>query len=144
MVVLSHLTLFFLFGEAFMSLVLWRGQSEMTIPMPSYSTPKFFKWIDLQFPLHSLVVFVCLINLVENYDLLPSLFFAAVGWYVLKSFIHEYFSRSHFLYFTFLQVIVIHIEDASGQSKPLAAPQRFSISFNVVDHGRQHYGTAPC
>ncbi len=49
--VLSHLTLFFLFGEAFMSLVLWRGQSKMSIPIPSYSTPKFFKWINLQFPL---------------------------------------------------------------------------------------------
>lgn len=82
--VLSYLTLFFLFGEAFMSLILWRGQSTISLPMLSYATPKFFKWIDVRFPLHSLALFVCLIILVENYALLPSFFFAAVGWYALK------------------------------------------------------------
>ena len=99
MVVLSHLTLFFLFGEAFTSLVLWRGRTKISLPVPSYSTSKF-KWIDVQFPVHSLVVFVCLINLVENYDLLPSFFFAAVGGYVLKLFIQilDYVTHSLTVY----------------------------------------------
>ena len=81
---LSYLTLFFLFGEAFKSVLLWRGRSTITLPVPSYSRPKFFKWINVHLPLHSMATFVCLISLVENYDLLPSFFFAAVSWYVLK------------------------------------------------------------
>jgi hypothetical protein len=138
-IVLSYLTLFFLFGEAFMSLILWRGQSTISLPMLTYATPTFFKWIDVRFPLNSLALFVCLIILVENYDLLPAFFFASVGWYVLKCVCSSLrcCSFSSWLLFIFhlFQGIAIHIGVANGQSKPLDALQGFFVSPDVVDYG---------
>mmetsp|Transcript_11555 Transcript_11555/g.25337 ORF Transcript_11555/g.25337 Transcript_11555/m.25337 type:complete len:715 (+) Transcript_11555:140-2284(+) len=81
---MAYLTIYYALEDVFISLVLWRGYSIITLPMPSYST-RSIKWIDAGFPLHSLVAFICCVCLVENPDFLPSFFFGCIGWLLLAT-----------------------------------------------------------
>lgn len=76
---MSYLTIYYALEDAFISLLLWRGHSTVTVPIPSYRT-RSFHWVDVQLPLHSMTAFFCTISLVENLDLLPSFFFGCIGW----------------------------------------------------------------
>lgn len=75
----SYLTIYYALEDAFVSLILWRGASVIVLPKPSVRT-RSIKWVNVYVPLHSLVAFVAVVNLVENPDLLPSFFFASIGW----------------------------------------------------------------
>ena len=55
--------------DALMALILWRG----TMPIPLLGK-------DFLFPIHSLSAFVALTLLVERPQLIPSMFFASIGW----------------------------------------------------------------
>lgn len=81
---LSYLTMYYALEDAFKSLLLWRGKSVLNLPVPSYST-RSIKWIDVDFPLHSFVAFICTISLVENPNLLPSFCFGCIGWLLLAT-----------------------------------------------------------
>lgn len=83
--VLCYLSFWILFQELLVSLLLWRGQDNFSVPIPSFSTPYSVNWVDVHFPINSLVLFICLVILAENYDLFPAFFFAAVGWYVIET-----------------------------------------------------------
>ena len=78
-VVYSYLTIYYALEDAFVSLILWRGASIIFLPKPSLRT-RSIKWVNVNVPLHSLVAFIAVVNLVENPDLLPSFFFASIGW----------------------------------------------------------------
>jgi len=79
---LENLTLYYYLEDAFASLIFWRGKSIVSLPVPSYST-RSLKWVDVGFPIHSSVAFICAINLVENPELLPSFCFLCIGWLLL-------------------------------------------------------------
>ena len=81
-VVMSYLTIYYVLEDVFISLLLWRGHSSIPIPLPDYST-RSVKWVEVQFPLHSFLAFVCTISLVENSNLLPSFCFGCIGWILL-------------------------------------------------------------
>ena len=78
-VVYSYLTIYYALEDAFVSLVLWRGASIIVLPKPSFRT-RSIKWVNVNVPLHSFFAFIAVVNLVENPDLLPSFFFASIGW----------------------------------------------------------------
>ena len=76
---MSYLTIYYALVDAFLSLILWRGVTAISLPVPSLST-RSIKWTNVFIPLHSLVAFICTVSLVENPDLLPSFYFGCVGW----------------------------------------------------------------
>jgi len=76
---MSYLTIYYALVDAFLSLILWRGVTAISMPVPSLST-RSIKWTNVFIPLHSLVAFICTVSLVENPDLLPSFYFGCVGW----------------------------------------------------------------
>lgn len=57
--------------DAVKALILWRG------------TPIYLFGKQYSFPLHSLSAFLGLITVVERPQLLPSLFFATIGWFMI-------------------------------------------------------------
>ena len=66
---MSYLTIYYALEDAFMSLLLWRGHSNINLPVPSPST-RSIKWVSVhKVPLHSMVAFVSTVSLVENPDL---------------------------------------------------------------------------
>ncbi|KAL7496488.1 hypothetical protein ACHAWT_004732, partial [Skeletonema menzelii] len=76
---MSYLTIYYGLEDAIIRLFLWRGGSELNIPVPDIAT-KSVKWTSCRFPLTSLIAFLSVINLIENPDLIPSFFFASTGW----------------------------------------------------------------
>jgi len=79
----SYLTVFYVFVDAFTTLIFWRGNSIVRLPYPSYSS-RSVEWVEItSFPLHSLVAFICTTTIVERPNLLPSFCFFCIGWYVM-------------------------------------------------------------
>ncbi|KAL7431683.1 hypothetical protein ACHAXH_003556 [Discostella pseudostelligera] len=81
----SYLTIYYLLEDVFMSVILWRGHSKISLPMPHISLHSLIKWVQFDFPLHSLVLFICCVSIVEYPDLLPSFFFLSLGWILLAT-----------------------------------------------------------
>ena len=77
--VMSYYTIYYALEDAFLTMLLWRGHSTFSLPVPSVST-RSVTWVSVGFPLHSLTAFLCTTRLVENPDLLPSFFFVCIGW----------------------------------------------------------------
>lgn len=97
----SYLTIYYLLEDVFKAVILWRGHSKISIPIPHLSTHAMIKWVDFDFPLHSMVLFICSVSIVEYPDLLPSFFFLTIGWYVVIWFPIDLFML-HFLQLTLI------------------------------------------
>lgn len=75
----AYLTIFYALKNALLSVILWRGYSIVSLPVPSFAS-RSVKWVNLRFPLNSVVAFISITSLVENPNLLPSFCFGCVGW----------------------------------------------------------------
>jgi hypothetical protein len=75
----SYLTIYYAMEDAIIRLFLWRGGKEVFIPTPDIAA-KSIKWIGVRFPITSVIAFLSFINLIEKPDLIPSFFFASIGW----------------------------------------------------------------
>lgn len=80
----SYLVIYYYMEDAFTRLLLWRGGKEVFIPVPDIAA-KPIKWISVRFPVSSLIAFLSLINLIEKPDLIPSFFFASIGWLLVET-----------------------------------------------------------
>jgi len=80
----SYLVVYYFLEDAFVGLLLWRGRSNLTLPVPLI--PSFtVQWKHLTFPLHSIAAFLIAISVVENPDLLPSVSFGCIGWLLVAT-----------------------------------------------------------
>jgi len=62
---MSYLTIYYGLEDALIRLFLWRGGKKL---------------LGVKFPITSLIAFLSFINIVEKPDLIPTLFFASIGW----------------------------------------------------------------
>ncbi len=119
----SYLTIYYLLEDVFMSVILWRGHSKVSFPKPQLSMHSMFKWVEINFPLHSLVLFICTVSIVENPDLLPSFFLLTIGWYVMY--------ESESFYSPQLTLMLFQHATISGSCLP---PQKGAHPIQI--HGR--------
>eukprot|EP00574_Skeletonema_japonicum_P003819 CAMPEP_0201722664 /NCGR_PEP_ID=MMETSP0593-20130828/6957_1 /ASSEMBLY_ACC=CAM_ASM_000672 /TAXON_ID=267983 /ORGANISM="Skeletonema japonicum, Strain CCMP2506" /LENGTH=1102 /DNA_ID=CAMNT_0048213643 /DNA_START=201 /DNA_END=3509 /DNA_ORIENTATION=+ len=80
----DYLTIYYYLEDSFLSLIFWRGKSTVHIPVPWLPTLSI-KWVPFSGPLHSLIAFLCLIRMVENPELIPTIFFGSIGWILMAT-----------------------------------------------------------
>eukprot|EP00804_Cyclotella_cryptica_P003215 CCRYP_010465-RB/>CCRYP_010465-RB protein AED:0.11 eAED:0.11 QI:193/1/1/1/0.61/0.57/14/6319/1145 len=78
------LTVYYYLEDAVISLFLWRSSSIVPLPLPDFRT-FIVKWVNVPFPLHSIMAFLCATSLVENLDLVPSFLFGCIGWLLIAT-----------------------------------------------------------
>lgn len=78
----TYLFVIFIIQEAFLGVIFWRGYSTVSLPMPSHAF-RSVKWVDLRFPLHSLVAFISITTVIDYPNLLPSFCLGCIGWLLL-------------------------------------------------------------
>ena len=78
----DYMTVYYYLEDSFLNLVLWRSITNISVPVLRLK-PFSFEWVDVPMPLHSLMLFLCMIALVENPELIPSFFFGSIGWILL-------------------------------------------------------------
>ena len=73
------LTVYYFLEDGAISLFLWRSSSQIPIPLPDLRTFTL-KWVYVGIPLHSIVAFLCAIQLVENPELIPTYSLGCIAW----------------------------------------------------------------